>query len=91
MASREAVTVAARRFGVDTLKPEQEDAIKAFVGGRDVFVCLPTKYGKSLCFALLPYVYDHLRGLDTSQPAPSIANCVSPLQSLMMDQYRRLA
>ena len=53
MATNQAVAVAARRLGVDALKPEQEDAIKEFVGGRvSVFICLPTGYGKSLCFAL---------------------------------------
>ena len=42
MAMGEAVTVTAKKFGIDVLKPEQEDAIKAFVGGRDMFVCMPT-------------------------------------------------
>ena len=55
MATNEAVAVAARRFGVDALKPDHWDAIKAFVGGsidsivnytiyggRDKFVSLPT-------------------------------------------------
>ena len=32
--------VAARRFGIDALKPKQEDAIKALVGGRVMFVCI---------------------------------------------------
>ena len=29
-------------------------AIKAFVNGRDVFVCLLTGFGKSLCYVSLP-------------------------------------
>ena len=37
-------------------------AIKSFVEGNDVLVILPTGYGKSLCFALLPLVFDYLRG-----------------------------
>ena len=34
----------------------QAKVLNAFVGGRDVFVALPTGYGKSLCFALLPHI-----------------------------------
>ena len=40
------------------LKPEQEEAVASFVRGADVFVFLPTGYGKSLCFGLLPRVFD---------------------------------
>jgi len=36
------------------LKTEQKEAVKAFVEGNDVFVSLPTGFGKSLCFALFP-------------------------------------
>ena len=39
---------------VKELKEEQRMAIKAFVNGRDVFVCLVTGFGKSLCYASLP-------------------------------------
>ena len=46
-----------------------------FVGGQDVFISLPTEYGKSLCYALLPLVFDYVRGIDRS----SIVVCVSPL------------
>ena len=56
-----AVDDAAGVLGVE-LKPLQREAIRAFVQGRDVFVCLPTGFGKSLCYALLPAVFDHLLG-----------------------------
>ena len=46
-----------------------------------MLVCLPTGYGKSLCFAILPLVFDHLRG-----HKGSIVICLSPLTSLMMEQ-----
>ena len=29
-----------------------------FVSGKDVFAVLPTSYGKRLCFAILPFVFD---------------------------------
>ena len=40
-----------------SLKQEQKDAIKEFVKGHDVFVCLPTGFGKSLCYIILPMLY----------------------------------
>ena len=36
------------------------EAIRAFVSGNYVFVSLPTGYGKSLCYVLLPLVFDAL-------------------------------
>lgn len=70
-------------MGVETLKDKQKEAITNFVNGRNCFVILRTGYGKSLCYmyALLPYVFDHLRNKEKS----SIILCVSPLVSLMMD------
>ena len=49
--------------------------------GRDVFVSLPTGFGKSLCYAVLPLVFDCLR-----RKEGSIALCISPLTALMMEQ-----
>ena len=45
-----------------TLKENQRDAIVGFCSGNDVFVSLPTGYGKSLIFAVLPLVFDKIRG-----------------------------
>ena len=42
-----------RQFGLDQLKPKQIEVILAFVGGRDVFVSLPTGYGKLIMYAAL--------------------------------------
>ena len=44
------------RLGYQQVKKEQEDAVKAFVSGKDVFVCLPTGFGKSLCFHCLIFL-----------------------------------
>ena len=69
----------------ERLKEKQEEAIKTFVKGRDCFVILPTGYGKTLCYVLLPYVFDRLRKKERT----CIVLCVSPLVSLMMDQVSK--
>ena len=34
-----------------TLKEKQKETIKSFLKGNDVFCCLPTGYGKSMCYS----------------------------------------
>ena len=68
-------------FGLESLKHQQREPTREFVSGRDVFVALPTGFGKSYCFALLPTVFDHLR----AGKNPSIMVCVSQLTALMME------
>lgn len=82
----EAVLHAAHKLGYAELRPPQELAIQKFVAGNDVFVCLPTGSGKSLCYCLLPATFDQLR----SSQAPSIVVVVSPLIALMKDQVRAM-
>ena len=77
-----AIDFATETAGLRSLKKEQREAIHAFTSGKDVFVALPTGYGKSYCYALLPLVFDKLR----SSEKPSIVICVSPLTALMMQQ-----
>ena len=36
------------------LKPKQHNAIVSYVTGNETFVVLPTGYGKSLVYAILP-------------------------------------
>ena len=64
------------------LKPEQRASIKAVYEGKDVFVWLPTGFGKSVCYEALPFVFDFK--LRTN--APCLALVISPLISLMVDQ-----
>ena len=47
-------------MGISDMKPKQIDAIKSFVSGRDTFVTLPTGYGKSIIFAILPLLFNFL-------------------------------
>ena len=50
------------RMDLQELKPKQIESIECFVSGRDTFVSLPTGYGKSVIFAILPLLFDFLRG-----------------------------
>ena len=47
-----------------------------------MFVSLPTGYGKSICYIILPWLFDELRKVDKK----SIVLVVSPLIALMRDQ-----
>ncbi len=76
-----AIVKAAESLGYN-LKPDQMRTLQKFVGGRDVFVSLPTGYGKSLCYILLPRIFDLLRGVEDK----SVVIVVSPLVALMKDQ-----
>ncbi len=42
--------MAAAKLGF-TLRGRQKEAVSKFVHGQDVFVSLPTGYGKSVCYA----------------------------------------
>ena len=72
-------------LGFKELKPKQKEVLEKFVGGKDIFVSLPTGSGKSLCYWILPLVYNHLQ--ETSN---SIVLVVSPLVALMRDQVSSL-
>ena len=68
-------------MGYSSLKYKQLDALDAFLKGHDVFVSLPTGYGKSLIFAMLPSLFDLVKGRAESR----IATVVSPLAALMLE------
>ena len=65
---------------------EQLRSVVDVLSGRDAFVNFPTGYGKSLCYAILPWAFDEVRSIDKK----SIVIVVSPLVSLTMDQVRDL-
>ena len=82
-----ALKVAVARLGIEELKDKQKEAIESFASGKDVFVALPTGYGKSLCYQVLPILFDALRG----HPTPtSIIVVVTPLTSIVKDQVSKL-
>ena len=72
-----------------SLKKEQYQALKAIYDRRDVFVCLPTGFGKSLCYQTAPFVMDYKLGHLGTQKRSAVV-VVSPLVSLMVDQVQSL-
>ena len=73
------------------MKPEQLEAVRQVCLGKDVFLWLPTGFGKSLCYELLPFVMDFWRGKhcstqETPRKSFSTVIVISPLVSLMIDQ-----
>ena len=77
-------SAAVRALGYDTLKPI---ALLSFLRGRNVFVSVPTGYGKSLCYGALPGAFDLLLG----RPSTSIVIAVSPVIALMKDQVAAMS
>lgn len=57
-----AIGESAKQLGYTSLKEKQKEAAMAVLSGRDTFVALPTGYGKSVVYALLPKAFDIYRG-----------------------------
>ena len=69
-----------------SLRVQQKEAIKNIVvSKKDSLIILPTGFGKSLIFQLLPFVFDSWLGA-----SKSFILVVSPLNALMRDQTVKL-
>ena len=74
-------------FGFERLNKHQEKALRPVVESKsDVFMNLPTGFGKSVVFQALPVVYSHVE----PSRETNIVIVVSPLVNLMKDQVSRL-
>ena len=67
------------RFGLESFRPGQREAVQAALDGRDSLVVMPTGGGKSLCYQLPALAEEG-----------GLVVVVSPLIALMADQLRRL-
>ena len=74
------------------LKPKQVLCLEAVFAGRDLLTVLPTGYGKSIIFHLLPALLLEKNRRSTSllQVPPPVVVIISPLNSLIHDQIRRI-
>ncbi len=66
------------RFGLESFRPGQREAVQAALEGRDSLVVMPTGGGKSLCYQL------------PALAGEALVVVVSPLIALMADQLGRL-
>ena len=74
-------------FGFEKLNKHQEEAIRELVELKvDVYVNLPTGYGKSVVFQALPTVF-----ASVDKCEKNIVIVISPLINLMKDQVSRLS
>ena len=81
------LSATAAKLGFNSLREKQVETVTAFAQGNDVFVSLPTGSGKSLCFYILPWLFDGWR----KNPEPScIIIVLSPLLALMETQVSML-
>ena len=91
----EAMSYAAEKLGIESLNKHQRLAVRTIVD-QDVFVCLPTGYGKSICFQSVTFIFDYLdREVDADTAMPGITDrhiavIVEPTAVLMRDHVESL-
>ena len=76
-----ACVVVASSLGYPTLREQQLRVLLSYIRGNDVVAVLPTGYGKSLCYAVLPMVFDRLLGTKDS-----VVVVITPLTAIIKDQ-----
>ena len=74
------------RSQTTSLKTYQKQAFRAFLDGKDVFISLPARFGKLLCFQSLSFVYD---SLDSGPQSSIIEDRKVPLQRRCADLLLR--
>ncbi len=73
------------------LKDKQLETLRHLYEGRDVFLWVPTGYGKSLCFQILPFLFDaKFERMMSPLTNRSVVLVISPLVSLMINQVTQL-
>ena len=66
------------------IKPKQLECIINIMDNRDTLAILPTSYGKSLIYQIIPSICKNL----SNQPDHAIVIVFSPLKSLVEDQVK---
>lgn len=74
-----------------TLKPKQEEILKIIaLTQKDLLAVLPTGYGKSLIYQIMPPLMDYMDSGQRPAQKKSIVLVVSPLNALIRDQVTKL-
>ena len=80
------------RLGYDCIKEQQLDAVESMLKGNDVFVSVPTGFGKSLVYQILPFCAEYILCHSSSDlNVVPVVVVIWPLLSLMDDQVSKLA
>ena len=92
LAVKEAVRNVVKTFdGVENLSPEQMDGIVNFISRKDVLAVLPTGFGKSLLFQLIPGLCAELNKMGFSEyPKKPVVIVVCPLNALIECHMKEL-
>ena len=69
-----------RIFGYKTFRPYQQEIINAYLMNKDIFACMPTGSGKSLCYQIPAILSQN-----------SVTIVIMPLISLILDQAKFLS
>ena len=81
----EAVAHASMKAGLNVeLTSKQQDCLRALIENNDVFGVLPTGYGKTTIYGLVPHIFEYMGD------ANAMVLVISPLISLMKDQMLNL-
>ena len=72
-------------------RPVQEEAIVQYIKRRDVLAVLPTGYGKSLIFQLIPRICSYLHDKQFKYPSEAILIVICPLISLITSHLNELS
>ena len=72
-------------------RPVQEEAIVQYIKRRDVLAVLPTGYGKSLIFQLIPRICSYLHDKKFKYPSEAILIVICPLISLITSHLNELS
>ena len=87
---RQVVKEAFAKLGYHEPTQSQDEAIYHFIMSKDVFICLPTSSGMSLCHATLPLIFDILKHAakhsSSTEARKSLVIVISPLIALMKDE-----
>ena len=87
-----ALSNSVRYLNVNSLKPEQQECIRRLVCcDEDVLAVLPTGFGKSLIYQLLPSVHQNLHLLETGEMKHFMVIVVSPLDYIRQQQVANVA
>ena len=87
----DSIKYAAEKLQIKDVRDHQKQALLHLLKGKDVFVNLPTGYGKSAIFHSAPLCKDYLtKKVYPLSSKSSLAVVISPVTALIEDQVKHL-